>query len=124
MKAPLLAKTLPSTEESAPRVVVLQPGTSVVLIAEATNAAPAVVPDDLIAFPFGLEARTAHALIRCGRLRAVRLGRRLYSKRSLVLALVDDEDAIAGAQSKAPVDEYEGVVGSVRSARVSRNLRA
>lgn len=47
------------------------------------------VVDELIGFPFGLEANAARKLVRDGTLRAARIGRRWYAKRSDVLALVD-----------------------------------
>lgn len=46
-------------------------------------------PDELVAFPFGLERSTARALMRSGKLPHARLGRRDYARRSDVLALVD-----------------------------------
>ena len=47
-------------------------------------------PDELLPFPFGLEEdAAAKSLVRTGKLRAVKIGRRLYAKRSDVLALVD-----------------------------------
>lgn len=45
-------------------------------------------PDELVAFPFGLDARTARALVRSGELPSRKLGRRLYARRSDLLALV------------------------------------
>ena len=55
-----------------------------------TCSAGALPPmDDLVQFPFGLEAAAARGLIRRGELRARKLGRRWYARRSDVLALID-----------------------------------
>jgi hypothetical protein len=48
------------------------------------------VGDDLVPFPFGFERRAARALIREGRLATTRIGRRIFTRRSAVLALVGD----------------------------------
>lgn len=45
--------------------------------------------DELVAFPFGVEERAARKLVRDGALPAARIGRRLYVKRSDLLALVE-----------------------------------
>ena len=69
--------------------------------------------DDLVAFPFGLEAAAARSLVRRGKLRAARIGRRLYAKRSDVLALVD---AVAAAEGRpeARTDTYADLVARSR----------
>lgn len=46
-------------------------------------------PDDLVSFPFGLEEAAARGLIKRGELRARKIGRRWYAKRSDVLGLID-----------------------------------
>jgi len=46
-------------------------------------------PDELVPFPFGLEAEAARRLMRSGDLPHAKLGRKWYAKRSDVLALVD-----------------------------------
>ena len=46
--------------------------------------------DDLVPFPFGLEANAARALIKSGELKARKIGRRWYAKRSSVIALIDN----------------------------------
>jgi hypothetical protein len=51
--------------------------------------------DDLIPFPFNLEANAARTLIRSGELRARKIGRRWYAKRSDVLALIDNAPSVA-----------------------------
>ncbi len=48
-----------------------------------------VAPDELMEFPFGLEAEAARRLMRSGDLPHAKLGRKWYAKRSDVLALVD-----------------------------------
>lgn len=53
-------------------------------------AAGALPPaDDLVVYPFGLEENAARRLIKSGELRARKLGRRWYCKRSDLLALID-----------------------------------
>jgi hypothetical protein len=51
--------------------------------------------DDLVAFPFGLETNAARGLIKSGELRARKIGRRWYAKRSDVLALIDNAPPVA-----------------------------
>lgn len=55
------------------------------IIVNVTRAAP----DELVAFPFGLEVAAARALVASGELAARKLGRKTYARRSAVLALVD-----------------------------------
>lgn len=52
-------------------------------------------PDELVAFPFGLDAKTARGLVRRGELPSRKLGRKLYARRSDVLALVPPKAAMA-----------------------------
>jgi hypothetical protein len=46
--------------------------------------------DALMPFPFGLEHRAARSLMREGRLATTKIGRRIFTRRSAVLALVGD----------------------------------
>jgi hypothetical protein len=46
--------------------------------------------DDLVPFPFGLEQNAARRLIASGELRARKIGRRWYARRSDVLGLIDN----------------------------------
>jgi hypothetical protein len=46
--------------------------------------------DELVAFPFGFERRAASTLVRRGKLATTKVGRRIYARRSDVLALVSD----------------------------------
>ena len=55
--------------------------------------------DDLVAFPFGLEVNAARALIRSGELRARKIGRRWYCKRSDLLALIDNAPHVPVARA-------------------------
>jgi hypothetical protein len=74
-------------------------------------------PDELVAFPFGLEAAAARALVRTGTLRAAKLGRRLYARRSELLSLVDKLATSPGAE----VDPIESAyVEMTRTARTAR----
>ena len=56
-------------------------------------------PDDLVPFPFGLEKNAARRLIKTGELRARKLGRRYYAKRSDLLALIDAAPPVAPARA-------------------------
>jgi hypothetical protein len=72
------------------------------------DAGPGV--DELLAFPFGLERRAASALVRRGTIATVRLGRRLYARRSDLLALV---------QLTPEPTEPPAVVGAAEAARAA-----
>jgi hypothetical protein len=85
---------------------------------------PAGVPDALVASPFGLEAEAARTLVRTGRLKTAKIGRKRYAKRSDVLALVDvlaDEEAAALASKPVPGSSvregYLQLVGARKGAR-------
>lgn len=70
--------------------------------------------DELLEFPFGLEEAAARKLIRAGHLLAAKIGRKLYAKRSDLVALVDK---LASAPPKArptsadPKAAYLALVG-------------
>ncbi|MGH7297944.1 MAG: helix-turn-helix domain-containing protein [Polyangiaceae bacterium] len=55
--------------------------------------------DDLVSFPFGLEENAARGLIKRGELRARKIGRRWYAKRSDVLGLIDNAPPVAPARA-------------------------
>jgi hypothetical protein len=57
--------------------------------------------DELVPFPFGLERRAARALVHSERLPVVRLGRRIFTRRSALVALVE---ASPPARSPAVAD--------------------
>jgi len=65
------------------------------------DGAPTPVPprDDLLCFPFGLEHNAARPLIKTGEVRARKIGRRWYAKRSDVLALVDHAPPVPPAKA-------------------------
>jgi hypothetical protein len=73
-------------------------------------------PDELLAFPFGLEIAAARSLVRQRKLRAAKIGRRVYAKRSDVVALVD---AIAEAEwrSKPRGESYADLVARSRGGK-------
>jgi hypothetical protein len=73
-------------------------------------------PDDLLAFPFGFEVAAARSLVRRGKLRAARIGRRVYAKRSDVLALVDALSALE-ARPDPQTDTYADLVARSRSGK-------
>ncbi len=56
--------------------------------------------DDLVAFPFGLEENAARGLIKRGELRARKIGRRWYAKRSDVLGLIDRAPPVQPARAR------------------------
>ncbi len=87
-------------------VVATQVGDAIVLRIE-VGQAPAA-PDELVAFPWGLEEKAAKSLIRTGRLPSVRLGRKTYCRRSDLVALVS-KPAVA-----AKGDVYGDVVAKLR----------
>lgn len=53
------------------------------------NAGGLPPADDLVAFPWGLERNAARHLIATGELRARKIGRKWYARRSDVLRLID-----------------------------------
>ena len=72
-------------------------------------------PDELVVFPFGLEPRAARTLVRKGTLTAAKIGRRLYAKRSAILALVDK---LAKSPAKVePTASYAELVAIDRGRR-------
>ena len=74
-------------------------------------------PDELLPFPFGLEEEAAaKSLVRTGKLRAVKIGRRLYARRSDVLALVDTL-AHDKAANDTPAESYAALVARSRRTR-------
>lgn len=78
------------------------------------SATDSPTSDELVPFPFGLEARAARALIQRGWLRAARIGRRWYAKRSDLVALVDRMQPMSKADD---ADEYVRIVDQVRKGR-------
>ncbi len=76
-------------------------------------------PDELLPFPFGLEEEAAaKSLVRTGKLPAVKIGRRIYARRSDVLALVDKlVSTRARAANDTPAESYQDLVARSRGAR-------
>jgi len=101
---------------NVPRVSTTQEGATTIVRIEA--GAAMLAPDELVAFPFGLEARAARALVSNGTLPAARIGRRIYAKRSDVVSLVDKLAAkqITSAKPTSVEDHYVAMVarGAVR----------
>ena len=85
---------------NVPRVSTTHEGSTMIIRIEA--ASPVLAPDELVAFPFGLEGKAAKALIRDGTLPAARIGRGLWAKRSDILGLV--EKLRREPTSNAPAD--------------------
>lgn len=101
-----------ATDRARPRVTHSYEGGTIVVRIETP---PAVIapPDELLPFPFGIEARTAKQLVRSGKLTAAKLGRRLYARRSDLLALVDRlaEPPTAGSVA----DDYASLAARARA---------
>ncbi len=77
--------------------------------------------DELVAFPFGLEARAARALVRARTLPTRKIGRRVYARRSDLLALVDETPARSQPSRPPTVDVAEAARAAyVRPLRVVR----
>jgi hypothetical protein len=65
-----------------------------------SGAASASSCDQLVPFPFKLEANAAKKLVASGTLKAAKIGRRWYARNSDVLALVD---VLAKPRAVAPL---------------------
>jgi hypothetical protein len=76
-------------------------------------------PDELVAFPFGFERRAASALVRAGALPTKKIGRRLYARRSDLLALVEDVAKVTRAVAPTASDS----VAAARAAYALPSLR-
>lgn len=66
-----------------------------------------------------IEARARTRLVRDGRLRVIKLGRRLYTRRSYIAKLVDELPPLATAPSPRK-EEYDAVVEAVRRKALRR----
>ena len=77
--------------------------------------APMAPPDELVPFPFGLEVSAARKLVRDGTLRAARIGRRFYAKRSDVVGLVDRLAQTRPANDERPQHAYAKAVRRARA---------
>lgn len=92
------------------------PGVSAVhedgaIVVRIEAAPPVEAPDELVAFPFGLEASAARKLVRDGILIAAKIGRRTYAKRSAILALVDKLASNGATTTTADADDaYRAMV--------------
>lgn len=101
---------------AAPKITAREEGGAIVVRIEAPPAM--LPPDELVPFPFGLEASAARKLVRDGTLRAARIGRRVYAKRSDVVGLVDRLASAAGPAPDAslrPEDAYARAVHRARA---------
>lgn len=81
----------------------------------ATPVDSALNPDALVAFPFGLEARTARALVNSGELRSRKIGRKTYALATDLAALV--MNAPAKPSAPVPADSYRALVAKARGRR-------
>ncbi len=96
-----------------PRITAVQ-GQPNTLTIQFETVAPVAAPDELLAFPFGLEAAAAARLVKDGTLRAAKIGRKLYAKRSDIVSLVDKLAVPVRAQAD---DEYGAAVVALASRR-------
>jgi hypothetical protein len=72
--------------------------------------------DDLVEFPFSLERSTANRLIKSGELRARKLGRKWYAKRSEVLGLIDKAPRMTPARTGASLrDDLAAIAERTRN---------
>lgn len=101
-------------KSAAPRITAQHVDGAIVVRIEA--AAPVLPPDELVAFPFGLEVSAARKLVRDRVLPSARIGRRVYAKRSDVVGLVDRlARAEAETPAETPTGAYETAVRRARS---------
>jgi hypothetical protein len=73
--------------------------------------------------PFGLELRAVQSLIAEGKLRAVQIGRRRFTKRSLLLALVDELEVHAAPERDAKAADVLTLAASKAARRASARNR-
>ena len=75
--------------------------------------------DELVVFPFGLEANAARKLMASGELPTRKLGRKFYARRSRVLALVPDvqEPTPQTLETDTPEDVLSRMATRTRRAR-------
>lgn len=79
------------------------------------------VPDELVAVAaepleaMGLELAAVRALVTSGRLKAVRIGRRVFTKRSYLLAMVDELPAAVSTPA-VPVETHDELQEAVARA--------
>lgn len=71
-----------------PRITAVQSHDGAIIV-RVEAVAPVAAPDALEPFPFGLEVAAATKLVKDGTLPAAKIGRKLYAKRSDIVALVD-----------------------------------
>ena len=105
-----------------PRVLAV--ATAILALVDAfAGERPGDTADELIAFPFGLERRAASDLARSGRIPTVRLGRRTFTRRSALIALVGPSPSPAAALAAPPVADPASAAREAYSARPLRMMR-
>jgi len=105
-------KRSPQPSNTSQTFSVSQVGESILVRVEAVRVA---APDELVAFPFGLERAAAARAIRDGHLPAARIGRRVYARNSDVLALVGKLALTTKPMMSGDVgDDYSALVASSR----------
>ena len=82
-------------------------------------------PDELVPFPFGLEAAAATKLVKSGVLKAAKIGRKLFARRSDLLALVDRLASTAASTMKETTteDTYAAAVVALAGRRKIGGVR-
>ncbi len=99
--------TLPASAKS--RATATFEGSEITIRIE--QVPPVAAPDELVPFPFGLEASAARQLERDGHLKTAKIGRRKYARRSDILALIDKLAAPpARNPATSPEDAYANLV--------------
>jgi len=94
--------------EAAIRLRVRQLDDGAIEVVIPAGAMPAEA-DDVLAFPFGFEVKAARSLVQRGVIQAAHIGRKLYARRSAVLAAID---AIAAEQRAARAVERDAKPGN------------
>jgi hypothetical protein len=78
--------------------------------------------DELVAFPFSLEVRTARALVRGRKLPTTKIGRKIYTLRSAVLALVNEAPEL-GPAPRTAIDAAAAARAAYGRPRLVREAR-
>lgn len=105
-----------SVRQTNPRArALLAVAEALTALADEHDDAPTQAPNALVAFPFGLEARTARALVNSGELRSRKIGRKTYALATDLAALV--MNAPAKPSAPVPADSYRALVAKARGRR-------
>ena len=104
-------KSFAERSNETPKITATREGDAIVIRIEATRVE---ATDELVTFPFGLERAAASRAMRDGHLVGARIGRRLYARRSDVLALVGKLAVSSVSRTGEAVDDYDLLVAQQR----------